>query len=229
MLTLTRFANKFFNIWNCMLKKIFATSLIVLATLKIQLSYAEMPGFYAAAQLGYGNTHIDTGDLVTIFSGITPVALPDLRHAALAYRLSFGYQFNKNFAAELGYRRFSNASINLTIPNQYIADASSKESAYDLVGKAILPLSCKLIAYGKLGLAYVKPNSLGYANVTPLYMAITNNYSNTLEPTFGLGLSYALQSNVPVDISWNRIQKLGGGNPAPSSDFYALGVSYYFG
>lgn len=214
-----------------MLRKIpSATVIISFSMLALsQTAHAEMPGFYAGAQLGYANTHIHTNDLVAINQASTPIPLPDLNNPVLAYRLSFGYQFNRYFAAELGYRHFNNTNINVFIPNAYSATASSKERAYDLVGKGILPLTTQLSAYGKLGMAYVKANSQGYATTTSPYTAFTTSYSNTLEPTFSLGLSYALKPNVPVDFSWNRIQKLGGNSAAPSSDFYALGVSYYFG
>jgi OmpA-OmpF porin, OOP family len=213
-----------------MLKKISSATLLIGISIfsQIETAQAEMPGFYAAAQLGYANTHINTGNLVTINNGSTPVALPDLHNPAFAYRLSFGYQFNRYVAAEFGYRHFSNTDIAVFIPNNYSAAASSKERAYDLVAKGMLPLSMQLSGYGKLGVAYVKANSQGYASTTANYTATTNSYSNTWQPTFALGLSYALKPNVPVDFSWNRMQKLGG-NSAPSSDFYAVGVSYYFG
>jgi OOP family OmpA-OmpF porin len=213
-----------------MLKKISTATLLVGIFSSItQTAHAEMPGFYANAQLGYANTHINTGNLVTVNNASGSVALPDLNNTAIAYRLAFGYQLNENAAVELGYRRFSNTNIGV-VNADYSASASSKERAWDLVGKSIIPLTSQLSAYGKLGIAYVKANSQGYANTTnPDYSASFSDYSNTLEPTFGLGLSYTLKPNVPVELSWNRIQKLGGNNHAPSSDFYSLGVSYYFG
>lgn len=210
-----------------MLKKI-STATLLIGLCATQAAQAEMPGFYASAQLGYGNTHINTGNLVTVNNGTSPVGLPDLNNWAIAYRLSFGYQLNQNLAIEVGYRRFSNSDITAAGAN-YLATASTQERAFDLTGKAILPLTTELSAYGKLGVAYVKANSQGYATTSGTYTSASNSYANTLEPTFGLGISYALKPNVPIEFSWNRIQKLGGGNHAPSSDFYALGVSYYFG
>lgn len=213
-----------------MLKKTATATLFVGITVFsiTQSAQAEMPGFYASAQLGYGNTHITTSDLVSINNGASPVALPDLNNWAAAYRLSFGYQLNENLAVEFGYRRFSNTYINASGGNHYLATASSKVRVFDVMGKGIWPLTPKLSTYGKLGIAYVKTNSQGYAETTGSYSAYTNDYSNTLEPAFGLGISYALKPNVPIDFSWNHIQKLGA-SQAPSSDFYALGVSYYFG
>lgn len=189
---------------------------------------AEMPGFYAGAQLGYANSHINTTNLVTVNDGTAPVPLPDLNNSALAYRLSFGYQFDQHWAMEFGYRHFSNTDISIGNA-QYFANASSKSSAFDLSAKGILPVTCKVNLYAKLGIAYLRPNSQGSLTTLSPYSGTVHSYSKTLEPTFGLGISYALKRNVPVEFSWNRIQKMGGHNHAPSSDFYSLGVSYYFG
>ncbi|TLY47330.1 MAG: hypothetical protein E6K54_06865 [Gammaproteobacteria bacterium] len=212
-----------------MLKKSTSTLLLASTVLAItQNVQAEMPGFYAGAQLGYDNTHINTTDLVTVNNGNSPVLLPGLNNMLLTYRLSFGYQFDQHWAIEFGYRHFNNASSS-AVGNNYIASASSKVSAFDLTAKGILPVNSKLNLYAKLGLAYLRPNSQGGLIVIAPYNGSINSYSKTLEPTFGVGISYALKPNVPVEFSWNRIQKIGGSNHAPSSDFYSLGVSYYFG
>ncbi len=204
--------------------------LLALATLGLaQTAKAEMAGFYANAQVGYVNPHIHTTDLISITNANTPVALPGLNDFLLAYRLGFGYQLDSHWAIEFGYRHFSHNNTSVST-NNYNASASTKENAFDLVGKAIVPVSGKLNLYTKLGVAYLRPNSQGSSTFTNSpYSAWANSYSNTLEPTFGLGISYALKPNVPIEFSWNRIQKLGGSNHAPSSDFYSLGVSYYFG
>jgi opacity protein-like surface antigen len=206
------------------------TLLLALATLSLaQTAAAEMAGFYANAELGYVVPHIHTTDLINISNANTPVGLPGLNDYLLAYRLGFGYQFDPHWAMEFGYRHFSHNNIS-TGTNNYNASASTKENAFDFVGKAIVPVSAKLNLYAKLGVAYLRPNAQGSSAFTNNpYTVFANSYSNTLEPTFGLGISYALNPNVPIELSWNRIQKLGGSNHAPSSDFYSLGVSYYFG
>lgn len=207
------------------------TSALLLASSIFSITssvHAEMPGFYAGAQLGYANSHIHTSNLVTVNNGMSPVPLPDLNNLALAYRLSFGYQFDPYWAMEFGYRHFSNTDISVST-NNYLANASSKSSAFDLTAKGILPVTSKLNLYAKLGIAYLRPNTQGAVLTISPYSGTGNSYAKTLEPTLGLGVSYTLKPNVPVEFSWNRIQKMGGSNHAPSSDFYSLGVSYYFG
>jgi OmpA-OmpF porin, OOP family len=212
-----------------MLKKNTSTLLLASTIFSIaQNVYAEMPGFYASAQLGYANSHINSTNLVTVNNGTSPVPLPNLNKLALAYRLSFGYQFDRYWAMEFAYRHFSHTDISVAT-NHYIASASSKSSAFDLTAKGILPVTPKLSLYAKLGIAYLRPNAQGSLLTISPYSGTINGYAKTLEPTFGLGISYALKPNVPVEFSWNRIQKTGGGRHAPSSDFYSLGVSYYFG
>jgi len=213
-----------------MLKKISITALLAgtVAFGISQATHAEMPGFYAGAQLGYGNTHIKTSDLVTVYNSYSTIALPNLDDMLLAYRLSFGYQLSQHFAVEFGYRRFSGTNINAS-NGIYSVRASSQEKAFDLVGKSILSLTKKLTIYGKWGIAYVRPNSQGHVTTIGSQAISTTSYSNALEPTWSLGISYALKPSVPIDFSWNRIQKIGGNNQPPSSDFYAVGVAYYFG
>jgi OmpA-OmpF porin, OOP family len=213
-----------------MLKRSTSTLLLASAIFSIITNaQAEMPGFYAGAQLGYANNHINTTDLVTVNNGTSSVPLPGLNNILLTYRLSFGYQFDQYWAMEFGYRHFNNSNMSIGT-NNYNANASTKSSAFDLTAKGILPVTCKLALYAKLGIAYLRPNSQGTVlTFNPSYSGTMNSYAKTLEPTFGLGISYALKPNVPIEFSWNRIQKMGGSNHAPSSDFYALGVSYYFG
>src|SRR5579864_1858711 len=127
------------------------------------MAHAEIPGFYVGAQLGYGNNHLNTTDLVRITQGSATVALPDLKHTTIAYGFSYGYQFNQNFAVEVGYRHFGETDIHVGDGVNYFAGASSQESAFDLLGKCILPIGKRFNIYGKLGIAYVKPHTQGDA------------------------------------------------------------------
>lgn len=171
---------------------------------------AALPGFYAGGQLGYGHTSWTNSDL--------HVNSASIDQDGLAGRVFGGFEFNENWAAELGYTRFPNTDVkningvagnNGDINNQY---------DIDLVAKGILPLANSFSMYGKLGGAYAKASSSRDL--------ITS--SSRVYPTFGVGLSYDITPNVPVDLSWNRVQKVNNG-PIPSTDLFAVGVAYNFG
>lgn len=177
---------------------------------------AAAPGFYVGGQAGWGDTHYSKSDLV----GNLPAG--NLDNTGIAGRLFAGYQFDQNWAAELGFTKFSDTKIK-NIAGTGI-DGKVKQHAFDLVGKGILPLENGFNLYGKLGVAYVSADpSASYEGVT-----VSGDTEHKLYPTFSAGLSYDITPNVPVDISWNRIQKIGNGD-IQSSDFIALGIAYNFG
>jgi OOP family OmpA-OmpF porin len=170
---------------------------------------AALPGYYVGGQLGWANTHLDDN----IPSGIT------VDDTGLAGRLFTGYQFNQNFAAELGYTHFSKSDVKVTGFGK-IGDI--KEYAVDLVAKGIMPLNNGISLYGKLGPAWLKGDASNSLDGT-------SSDESKVYPTFGVGVSYDLTPNVPVDLSWNRIQRVGGSDNIPSTDLFSLGIAYNFG
>ncbi len=118
-----------------------------------------------------------------------------------------------------------------------------KEHAFDLVGKGILPLENGFSLYGKLGIAYVQQTSTLNQSTThsgivpptamttpaPTSVTVNQRYSsdtNRFLPEFGVGASYDITSNMPVDLSWTHIQKTSG--TIESADFISLGLAYKF-
>lgn len=195
-----------------MLKRALIISAIASLTALASTANASMPGFYAGGQLGYGNTNYSKGD----------ANATSIDKSRLAGRLFGGYQFNPSFAAELGYTKFSDTKFK-NINNIPGSKFTLKQQAIDLVGKGILPLDNKFSAYGVLGGAYLMAD--GKASVDG---ESAKGDENKLFPTFGVGLSYDITPNVPVDISWRRIQKTGG-TDLKSADFYSVGIAYNFG
>lgn len=194
-------------------KLLLAAALAGFATLGISMSAnAALPGYYIGGQLGWATTHWDDSDL--------GVQSASISNSGLAGRAFAGYQFNENWAAELGYTRFSDTdvnNINGTGSNGTIND----QYAVDLMAKGILPLGCNFDTYGKLGAAYEKASAS--LNGVPG----TIDSQDHVNPAFGVGVGYDITPNVPVDISWNRIQKAGGN--IPSTDLFSVGIAYNFG
>ncbi len=206
-----------------MLKKNLLAKLAVSAIAACAISTvanAAVSGPYVGGQVGWGNTNINNNDIFGNNSGISS----SIDNTGVAGRIFAGYQFNPNWAAELGYTRFSDTDINdITAYGVPVGNGSLREQAFDLVGKGILPLQNNFNLYGKLGAAYLQGDmSFNGSGVS------TTGDENKVYPTYGVGISYDVTPNVPVDLSWNRIQKVGDSD-LQSTDLIAVGIAYNFG
>jgi opacity protein-like surface antigen len=178
------------------------------------LASASIPGFYMLGQLGTADTHQEASN-----------AAAQSINSKMAFtgRIAGGYQFNQNVAFEIGYTRFSDVDFSGIggVPGQNVFLG---QKAIDFMAKPMLPISNNVNLYAKLGLAYLKANGSAFVN-NRSYLA----YSDGWNPSFGLGLSYDITPFVPIDLAWTRIQNIGGDNSIPSTDFYSIGLAYYFG
>jgi OmpA-OmpF porin, OOP family len=124
-----------------------------------------------------------------------------------AWRILGGYQFNRHFAAELGYHNLGEASA---------AGGALEGTAWELVGVGAYPIVDKLSVYGKLGVYRGELEAPGAEE------------TNT-DLTFGVGLQYDLLKNVGVRGEWQRYSKMGGGNLVETDvDVLSVGVVYRF-
>jgi opacity protein-like surface antigen len=195
---------------------------------------AAVNGPYVGGQLGYGNVHQGgIGDRVDSIDG---VAISNSgRTTGVAGRVYIGYQVMQNFAAELGYSKFSNANSKSSVHVEdadAVAKGSIKTDAFDLVGKGIIPLPMGFDVYGKAGIAYM--TGKGTASYTQQVAGETvfsvkgSETQHHIYPTFGAGVGYDVTKNIVTDVSWNRIQKTGSSSDLESTDLFAVGVAYNF-
>jgi OmpA-OmpF porin, OOP family len=185
---------------------------------------AAVDGPYLGVQAGWGDSHNSKGDL-----GLSGTDINVSGSDGLAGGVFAGYQFNRNFALELGYTHYHNTSVSNILPAGYglNGNVSIKDQALDLVGKGIIPLANCFNLYGELGMAYLDEKVS--ANVSDGFASGTASESeNAVLPTFGIGVSYDITPNVPVSLGWNRIQKVGN-TDLTSKDLVSLGIAYNFG
>lgn len=176
---------------------------VAMVTAFANSAIAAQPGAYVGGQLGYGDTH----DQVFNQSG-----------QGLAGRLFAGYQFNRNFATELGVAKFH--TIDAKNSSYYRnVNANLKTYVVDLTGKVIIPVAQDLNLYGKLGGAYV------IQEFTVKHVG--NATQKKLLPTASVGVSYDISPNVAADVSYTRIQKVGTNSPN-NIDFVGAGLTYTF-
>lgn len=119
-----------------------------------------------------------------------------------------GYQANRWFGAEFGYR---------DLGRQNIGGVTVDASAWELVGVGRIPIVDRLSAYGKLGGYMGRAHGSGF------------NENNT-DLTYGLGVEYGFTRNLAVRGEWQRYTDLGGGGFGAKADLdvAALGVIYRF-
>ena len=172
------------------------------------LANATVPGPYVGGQLGVGETYYET---FSVFN---------TNENALAGRIFTGYQFNPNFALELGYLQFGKTTVTDDVTG---ARASVTENSIDIMAKGILPLNEKFNLYGKLGAAYVTAKT----TYMPYDSFFTGETYHTVAPAAAIGISYDIKPNLPVDLSLMHIQPTSSTNIDPAT-FLSLGISYHF-
>lgn len=174
---------------------------------------AQAPAAYVGGQLGWGNIHQDG------FKGLSHSSSKD---DGIAGRIYAGYQFNQYVAVEAGATKFSNMTSKGTIEGMRLK-GTVKTYAADLVAKGILPLQNGISIYGKAGAAYLHEKA--HASIAGFSSSETES---KVLPTFGVGTSYDINSNLVADLSWNRIQKVGHSHGLNSTDLVAVGLGYSF-
>jgi OmpA-OmpF porin, OOP family len=229
---------------NKMLKKVLTIAVLSVSALSVMEANAAVPGIYVTGQIGYANTHMkDKADLSELKEISVTLDSYHLSNNGLAGRLALGYQFNQNFAIELGYMQLNKDKKNTRFissdplnPFSLTLSASLKQNAIDFVGKGILPISDKINIYGKLGVAYLTTHLNVNLNASDpdktQTAAVDNSYFNIAKhqwaPEVAIGISYDITPNVAIDTSWTHIQPLGR-KRASNIDFAAVGLAYNFG
>jgi OOP family OmpA-OmpF porin len=187
---------------------------IAAASLLAASAPAVVPGFYLGAQVGQNNTSYTTST-----AGLTSTTGTSTKGAGA--RFYGGYQFDQNWAAELGYSAIPNATFNGM--NTTANNGSINHSAWTFLGKGIMPLNNGFELFAKAGLASssAKPD----ANLRAVSTIYTGNKSAT-SFAWGVGAAYDINCNMAVDLSFHRIQ---GKNNIRNNDLFAIGASYNFG
>lgn len=223
-----------------MLKKLVYSSMAAGSLLAATIAHAAAPGFYVNGQIGYADTHMGSK---TNFASFGPSAfIPsdannrNLSNNGLAGRIAMGYQFNQNFAIEVGYLQLGDkkvAGVTHLTSEPLSGKLKLQQHAIDLVAKEMVPINNQFNFYGKLGVAYLTTNvdgdfAIPGQTAEPNLNGYTQIARHTFAPEVALGASYDLSKNVSLDTSWTHIQTIGGKKPG-NVDFFAVGLGYNFG
>jgi OOP family OmpA-OmpF porin len=149
-----------------------------------------------------------------------------------AWRIFGGYQFNRNWALELGYGDFGEAHGSGPIPAGGNATFRTHSYAFDLTGIGSLYLTQRLSLFGRLG-AYMgrTTRDIEFTNFPNVNEAKTNSGL-----TYGAGLGYNL-GPLGVRAEWQRYDNIGTnqnsgieGEPSGTDevDVFSIGVLLRF-
>lgn len=129
-----------------------------------------------------------------------------------AWRLFGGYQFHRNFAAELGLHHLGEVTQNFGTRDAML---------WELVGVGSFPVANALSVYGKLG---------GYYGKSEFRSSVAPSGDDTNGGlTYGFGAQYDLARQVAVRLEWQRYDQVGGSRAGETDiDVLNLGVVYRF-
>ena len=132
-----------------------------------------------------------------------------------AWRILGGYQINRNFAVELAFHQFGDASA--SGPGGRI---DFESNAFELVGLGALPIGSQFSVYGKAGLYRGETKVTGSTVLTgPLDIKETNT-----DLTYGIGAQYDINRQLGVRAEWQRYTNMGDDATIGESDVDVMSV-----
>jgi OOP family OmpA-OmpF porin len=144
-----------------------------------------------------------------------------------AWKLFGGYQFNRNFGAELGYADMGKAKAN-GIVSGVAVDVNSAVTAWDLVGVGTWPFGQGFGLYGKVGLYRAETKTSGSGALAGFTTAASSKHANS-NLTFGLGGRYDFTKVIGARAEWQRYRNVGGGSTAKDDiDVFSVGLLFNF-
>ena len=219
------------------MKKIVVVGLVAF----MNVSSAQV-GWYTTAQFGYAAVPKEKPYcLKPCIKDITAET------NGLAGRIGIGYQSGDYLALEAGYLWAEMEMIHVTVgTNPTYGDISIRWKRKiqlkvgDLVLKGIIPVDDSVKIYGKLGMAILEPHwgslvtkSTKYLTRGLVYDSEEYIESNDEKPAVGgivgIGISYDLKPNIPIDLSWTAIyHRPNSGKDITYHNFFAVGIGYRF-
>jgi OOP family OmpA-OmpF porin len=170
---------------------------------------AATPGIYVGANIGQSEALDYECDL-----------LPGCKKKGTAWKLYGGWQFHRNFAAEIGYTDLGQVSAN--IPG--IFDETKKVKLGELSLIASWPATNRFSLFGRAGAFYANTVDDVVQSGAARHLAETNSGF-----TYGGGVQYFFWSNIALRVEFQKWLKLGGGD-TEKSDYQAFtaGVLWKF-
>ena len=174
------------------------------ATLVLASFAAHAEGIYAGFNLGSAEQKVQLDPLGSFKDHTTGA------------KIYGGYNFNKNFGAEVGFVEFGNA--NWTVLGVSI---SAKPRSFYVAGTGTLPITDTFSVFAKLGIS----DNRTKGSVS----GVAAGAENKTTPLVGIGASYAFTKNISAVVEYEDFGKvLESGSSNLKLNLLSVGVRYAF-
>ena len=144
------------------------------------------------------------------------------KNTGKGWNVNIGYKFMPYLGLEAGFARY--APTRLNSPQQTVARDS--HTAYDIAGKAILPIACSgLELFAKLGVAKIR-SQIGVIDAygASIYGLTFNTSSQSSVGLYaGGGAEYSFSPNIAANVQWNIAK---GNSKTGNLQLLTAGLSY---
>lgn len=187
---------------------------------------ADKFGWYAGAGGGWSSFNGNEVDLAPGLASET-YTLTKLDDDSTAWKVFGGYQFNKNWAAELAYTDLGKFSFEADVSAGPFATGTeygkAKPACWSLSAVGILPVGNNFSLLGKAGICRWDDHA---RVVYPATGTIEPVESTGTDLTFGLGAKYDASRNLGVRAEWERFNNVV--HDRSSVDLWSLSLQYSF-
>ena len=182
-----------------MTKKTIVSALILSGALFSASAFAQGVYVSGSAGLGIAASSVRT-DLDTALTAGGIKSIKSSMSDGTAMNAALGYEYNPNFAAEVGY--FDSGTLDYTATGTGVASIKSetKVTGFQLAAVGTTPLNDKFSVFGKLGYSFLTTKSNITIGTVKSAASAKNNGVG-----FGLGATYKLVDNISVKASYEMI------------------------
>lgn len=192
------------------MRAVFVVALVLLTGSALGQDRAER-AWYLSADAGVARLHVDRAalDARAAAAGVV-VRSSSLDRDAFAFRVSGGYQINRNAAIEGGYVNLGRATygVSASLPANGSGEATARAHGFEVLARLVLPISQGVAPYVMAGGAYMQVRAALSGSV-PGIAVIAARTSADVVPVLGFGVEARLAPSVAARIQWARYFDIG--------------------
>ena len=194
---------------------------------------AALSGWYAGVGGGWSKFNGNAVDISPTLANEV-YSVTKLDDGSTGWKVFGGYQFNKNWAAELAYTDLGKFSMNANVSGGIGGGAGTeyaevKPTCWSLSAVGILPVGNNFSLLGKAGVCRWDDNFKAHETVAGTVYPYPDGPSvgsTGTDLTYGLGAKYDATRNLGIRAEWERFNNVV--HDRESADLWSLSLQYSF-